>query len=230
CERERDSPGADAELEGRAVPGSVGEKRDGGLHDVGVAPAADGLVIAIRDVLAEVIDELRHGLRLRPPAAPGTAVGPAEEGERRPQQDLQVDLRRAMLDVPDVELDPLRPRKLRTAVHLGPAGEPRAEVETVALVLVVLLDLVAERGPRADHAHVSAQDVPQLRELVDRRAAEDAADARDPPVAPVDRISRTHALRAHDHRPELEDVEVDAVPTDARLPVENGSTGILELR
>ena len=48
--------------------------------------------------------------RLAPPSG-GAAVGPTEEGERRAQQDLQVDEGGAVLDLPDVELDPVRPRE-----------------------------------------------------------------------------------------------------------------------
>ena len=114
-------------------------------------------------------------------------------------------------------------------MDLRPAGEPGPDVETVALVLVVLLDLIAKCRARADHAHVPAQDVPELRQLVDRRAAEDAADARDAPVALVDGIAGTDALGADDHRAELQHVEVDAVLADAGLPVQHGAA-VLELR
>src|SRR5688500_7136016 len=82
--------------------------------------------------------------RLALPTASLASVGSAEEGERRAEQDLQVDERRAVLDVPDVELDPLRPRQLRAAVDLRPARDPRRNLEPPALALVVALDLVAE--------------------------------------------------------------------------------------
>ena len=45
--------------------------------------------------------------------------------------------------------------------------------------------VVAQRQrPRADEAHLAAQDVPQLGQLVDREAAQDAADRRDARVVP----------------------------------------------
>ena len=96
------------------------------------------------------------------------------------------------------------------------------------LVLVVLVDLVAERRPRPDRAHVPAQDVPELRELVDRGPPQDPPDARDPAVSMVDRVAGAHALRADDHRPQLQDVEVDAVLPDTGLSVED-RPAILEL-
>ena len=42
--------------------------------------------------------------------------------------------------------------------------------------------LVEDERARADEAHLAAQDVEQLRQLVERRAAQEAADARDPRV------------------------------------------------
>ena len=55
-----------------------------------------------------------------------------------------------------------------------------------------------------------------------------APDARDPAVSMVDRVAGAHALRADDHRPQLQDVEVDAVLPDTGLAVED-RPAILEL-
>src|SRR4051812_49001873 len=102
------------------------------------------------------------------PAAGLPAVGPADERKRRARQDLEVDLRRAVVDVPDVELDPLLPRQRRPPVDLRPAGDPRPHLETAPLTRCVPVDLVAQRRAGADQAHVAADDIPQLRQLVDR--------------------------------------------------------------
>src|SRR2546430_1138564 len=69
----------------------------------------------------------RLGRAGRPPAG-RPLVGAAEERERRARKDLQVDQRRAVLDVPDVQLDPLLPRHRRAAVDLRPAGDPRLDL------------------------------------------------------------------------------------------------------
>src|SRR6516165_2771484 len=98
--------------------------------------------------------QARPYLARRLPATRLALVRAAEERARRPQQDLQVDERRAVLHVPEVELDPLRPREAGAAVDLRPAGDPRLHVEAVQLPLVVLLDLVAEGGPGPDHRHL----------------------------------------------------------------------------
>src|SRR5439155_19546958 len=127
----------------------------------------------------------RHGaerspsrLRSRPPAARLALVRAGEEGERRAREDLQVEPGAAVLDVPEVELDPLVPRELRPAVHLGPAGQAGPYLQPAALPRGVLVDLVAERGSRADQAHVAADDVPELRKLVEREPAQEPADLR----------------------------------------------------
>src|SRR3990172_4178020 len=103
---------------------------------------------------------------LWPPTARLALVGPAEERERRPQQDLRVHEPGAVLHVPDVELDPLLPGKRGAPVDLGPAGQAGLDLEALALPLRVALDLIGEGRPRPDEAHVAAQDVPDLRQLV----------------------------------------------------------------
>src|SRR5262249_9570217 len=95
-------------------------------------------------------------------------VGPAEEGERRPHHDLPVDRPAPVPDVPEVELDALRPRQGGAPVDLRPARDAGQHVEAVQLALVVAVDLVAQRRPRADDRHLAADDVPELRQLVDR--------------------------------------------------------------
>ena len=92
----------------------------------------------------------------------------------------------------------------------------------------VFLDLVAQGRPRPDHAHVAAQDVPQLRELVERQASQDPAGSGDPSVSLVDGEAGALVLRADHHRPQLHQVEVDAVLADPPLPVQHGAS-VLEL-
>src|SRR5438876_11195079 len=67
------------------------------------------------------------------PATRLALVVAAEQRERSAQQDQQVGLRAAVLDVPEVELDPLRPRQRRAAVDLRPACDSRLHLEPPAL-------------------------------------------------------------------------------------------------
>src|SRR5580765_1826860 len=99
----------------------------------------------------------------RLPATRLALVGAAEERERRPEQDLQVERGRAVLDVVDVELDPIVPRELGAASDLGQARDPRLHLEATTLEVRVALDLVTERRPRPDDRHVATYDVPELR-------------------------------------------------------------------
>src|SRR5918998_4122634 len=163
--------------------------------------------------------ELITGRRL--PSSRRALVGPAEESERRAQKDPEVDERRAVVDVPDVERDPLGPRQRRASVHLRPSREPRLHLEPAPLVRGVALDLVRKRRPRPDEAHVAAQDVEQLRQLVDRQTAKYAADARYAGVALVHCPTRPARFGADDHRPELEELELAAATTDAPLAIQD---------
>src|SRR5437763_3049324 len=163
----------------------------------------------------------------RLPAARPALVRAGEERERRAGEDLQVEPRAAVLDVPEVELDPLVPRELRPAVHLRPAGQARLDLETASLPRGVLVDLVAEGRARADQAHVAADDVPELRELVEGEAAQGAADLRDPRVAAVYRPTGALGLGADDHRPKLQQVEVAPLVADPALAGDDG-TAVLE--
>src|SRR5687767_226055 len=110
-------------------------------------------------------------LLLRP--APGLAlVRPREERERRAGENAQVEPEGAVLHVPDVELDAFVPGEACAAVDLGPAGDPGQDLQPSALAVGVALDLIGEGGARADEAHVASDDVPELRQLVDREPAE----------------------------------------------------------
>ena len=102
----------------------------------------------------------------------------------------------AMLDVPEVELDPLGPRQRRPAVDLGPAGDPRLDVKPATLALGVLLDLHRQCRPRADDRHLAAHDVPEVRELVERVAAQEVAEPRDPGISFGDRQAGAGELGA----------------------------------
>ena len=72
-----------------------------------------------------------------------------------------------MVDVLEVELDPIGPWDLVPPLELRPARNAGADREPPQLLLVVALDLVGERGPGADDAHLAANDVQELGDLVE---------------------------------------------------------------
>src|SRR4029079_18012546 len=96
----------------------------------------------------------------------GLLAAAAELAERAPE-DLQVEAERPVVDVPDVLLDPLGPADRLAAVYLRPARDPRLDSESTAVVLGVVLRLLDEVRPRPDQAHLAAEDVPELRQLVE---------------------------------------------------------------
>jgi hypothetical protein len=132
-----------------------------------------------------------------------------------------------VLDVPEVELDALRPRQRRAAVDLRPPGDPRLHREAPALTLGVLLDLDRDRRPRPDQRHLAAHDVNQVRQLVDREAPQQRADARDPRIVLRDRQPGADRLGVGDHRAQLDHVERVAVLADPPLAIDH-VTGRLE--
>src|SRR5207244_13274233 len=86
---------------------------------------------------------------------------------------------------------------------------------------LVLLDLVLQRRPGADQAHVPAEDVPELRKLVEGDPAEDAAGTGDPRIALVHGPAGAPGLRADDHRSQLQQLELDRALAYAPLTVQH---------
>ena len=93
------------------------------------------------------------------------------------QRIAQVEPERRVLDVPEVELDPLGPGEGGAALDLRPAGDAGADREAAALALRVAVDLDLHGRARADERHLAAQHVDEVGQLVERRAAQQRADA-----------------------------------------------------
>ena len=157
-------------------------------------------------------------------------AAPEEHGLDRREDDEQVERDRQVLDVEEVVLQLLHRVFDARAVgvaHLRPSGQAGPDDVALAVernLLGQLLDELRPLGPRADEAHVADQHVPQLRQLVEPRAAQEAADRRDAVVV----LPRPHRagcrLGVLPHRTELVDREDAAVLADALLVIE-GRTG-----
>ncbi len=115
------------------------------------------------------------------------------------------------------------PGQLRAAVDLRPPGDAGSHREPPALPLRVLLDLNRHGRSRTDDRHLAAQHVDEVGQLVERRAAQKSADARDPHVALADGQPGPEALGATDHRAQLQHVELVALAADATLAVERAA-------
>jgi hypothetical protein len=143
-----------------------------------------------------------------------------DEHPGRQPEDPQIERQAAVLGVPEVELDALRPRQRRAAVDLRPPGDAGLQRQAAPLAVGVLGDLHGDGRPRADDGHLAAQDVDEVGQLVDRRPPQQRPDARDAAVAVVDGQAGAHLLGARDHRAELQDVERPAALADAALAVD----------
>ena len=114
-------------------------------------------------------------------------------------------------------LDPSVEVRLATRGHLPESGHPRPHGQSTSVPHVVAGHLGRQRRPRPDEAHLAAQDVQQLRQLVERCPAQPPAGSGHPRVVGhlegVARISfwsrrsSSCCLGAVDHRPELPDLE-----------------------
>src|SRR5205807_6443412 len=136
-----------------------------------------------------------------------------------------------VLDVVVVPLDPVRERGLAAKpVHLRPARDPRLHAVAVLVAADTALPELHEfsdLGAGADDAHLAAQHVEELRQLVDGVAAHEAADA-GAPVLALDSADAGVAggeldrpgVFADAHAPELGEVERAATAPDAALAVE----------
>ena len=100
-----------------------------------------------------------------------------------------------VLRVAKVEAHHLVERRAAAAGDLPETGDARLGFEHAAAVPgLVLLDLVRQRRPRADERHVAAQHVPELRQLVEARLAQNASDRRDARI--VGQLEHLLAARA----------------------------------
>src|SRR3990172_1942617 len=143
-----------------------------------------------------------------------------EDGLDGPRDERDVAPERPVLDVVVVEAGPFgdRLQVSAPAVDLGPPGDPR--IDTVSIHVPVnrlseLSDVVRSLRSRTDQGHVPADHVEQLWELVDAHAPQHSPGRRDAVV--LRRDPGGGAGVVHEHRPELQDLDLTPVPPDAEL-------------
>jgi hypothetical protein len=119
-------------------------------------------------------------------------------------------------------------RRLVAAPHLREAGQARPHDEPLPVRRQLVGELVEEDGPdrpRSDHAHVPAQDVDELRDLVELRRLEPASDRRElGPSALYELLAEILAepsLRSPAQGAELVHREHVRAPADALAAVED---------
>lgn len=95
------------------------------------------------------------------------------------EQVHEVDPDGPVADVPGVHGDAFFVGGVAAAAGLPHAGDAGQDHAVLAEVFAVALDLGRDDGPRAYEAHVAADDVPELRELVEAGLAQEGAELRD---------------------------------------------------
>src|ERR671910_2166734 len=119
----------------------------------------------------------RHNRRQRRPR-PSPSIRPAlpQHGHDREGEDTQVSADRDVLDVLALDRETLVETKRAAPVDLHRSRQSRLDEQAEALLRRVLLDYLDLLRARADEAHLIAQDVDELRQLVEARAAQQAPD------------------------------------------------------
>src|SRR5690348_5048583 len=137
-----------------------------------------------------------------------------------PGENAQIERQRLVLDIPEVEFDPLGPRQRRTAIDLRPPRDAGLDPQAPELALRVLADLHRNGRSRTDDRHLSADHVPEVGHLIQRVAPQPPADAGYALIALLNRKPGAYELRAADHRPQLVDRELAFVLADAGLCID----------
>ena len=180
---------------------------------------------------------IRH---IEVPASSARPVLPEHDAEG-PREDPQVRRQARVAHVPQLQLlpAPVLPGGVVAVGHLPPAGDAGPHREHLVTVVPELVGLVERHGPRADHAHVSRQDVYELRDLVQARLADESAELGHARVAvdllfapPLGHLGLVEVplgmlVRVRVHRAELVDADLAPVLADAPL-AEHRPAGALE--
>src|SRR5579864_8683232 len=88
------------------------------------------------------------------------------------EENLDVEPERPVVEIKQVELHPMFEVDMVAAFESPQAGQPGTHAQTPPLPRFVFLDFLRNGRPRADERHVSAHDVPQLRQLINAQLAE----------------------------------------------------------
>src|SRR6202034_4911927 len=161
----------------------------------------------------------------------GLGAGAAHNDVGRLDEDAQIEPEAPVLNVGGVEGNVLREGWIVARLHLPQAGEARQDFEAAEMLQFVFFYFGGDWGPRTDDAHLPAQHIQELRELVEAVFAEDSSEAGDArivrnfeqdPVALVQsREVLLHVVRMIDHGAELEEGKDPAAFANAVGNVEN---------
>ena len=78
------------------------------------------------------------------------------------------------------------------------AAQAGSHIQTLFFVVAVLLHLAGKCRAGTNDAHITLQDIPQLRQLIEANRTDDPSDRRDPIVVLAGQAGAA-LLRIHDH-------------------------------
>src|SRR5690606_5111913 len=172
-------------------------------------------------------------------AAPEPSVGVlrVQQPNRREEQDLQVEHERPVLDVIEVEFGAhadlfIRIHLATPAIDLRPAGDAgldavAGEVSVHDLRIEKVVRLRRDRMRARSHQRQAAHErVEELRQLIDRRLADEAADAGHARIVPGHGFLRRRVGLVRIHGAELVDLDLLIVEAVALLLEEDGSLAV----
>src|SRR5580700_3578639 len=120
-------------------------------------------------------------ITLRPIKLPRSIA--TDDRRQRARDQREIDGGRPVAHVPDVHRHPPAEGDVGAAAHLPEPGEPGLHVHALVIRTGVVLDFLRQRRARADKAHLAAQHVPELRQLVDARPAQERTECMQPGIA-----------------------------------------------
>ncbi len=109
----------------------------------------------------------------------GSGASAGEDYADGAEDDLEIEPEVPFFDVGHVEGDVAVKRGIAAALHLPETGDAGGDIETAEMAGLVLHDFAGDGGTRSDDTHVATKDIEELRQLVERILAENAAEPGD---------------------------------------------------
>src|SRR5271168_3026944 len=107
-----------------------------------------------------------------------TVMGDAllqEHVQNRLKENPAIEAKTPMVHIPDVQPESFLPTDSVPAIHLRPARDARFHIVTAHLFRRVALEVLHEQRARANQAHLTFQNVPQLGQLIQAETTQQAS-------------------------------------------------------
>src|SRR5688572_29268911 len=103
----------------------------------------------------------------------------ADHGNRGPEKDFHIEPERLIADVAQIHANHFVKRSTAAAMHLPDAGDAGLTFEdSPSVPQGVVLEFISDGRPWSDKRHLAAQDVDELRQLIEAALAEEVSERR----------------------------------------------------